>query len=161
EMNAPILATPERDRAWPIYRRAFLSTTPWPTDITCESPSSPGWSALVRYIASNQEALRLYRTAAEKPVLGMVVLTIPVLYVQRHSREFPDRNVPPPPDNSDNPPVIGAVLPNLHVMRFGSRMLRIDALEAAQTGDGARVLADISAMLAIADQCTQQTPLIA
>src|SRR5262249_10522981 len=59
------------------------------------------------------------------------------------------------------PPVIGTLFPNLSVMRFGSRMLRIDALQAAQRGDATRVVADITAMLAMADQCAQQTPLIA
>lgn len=163
EMNAPILATPEEDRAWPIYRRAFLATTPWPNEAgsNAESPSSPGWPALLKYIASNQEAMRHYREAAAKPALGMVVSTNPDLEVQRHNQEFPDRFEPPPPDESDNPPVIGILFPNLHVMRFGSRLLRVDALESAQRGDGARVLADITAMLAMADQCTQQTPLIA
>ncbi len=162
EFNAPILATPEHDRAWPIYRQAFLTTTPWPNDaeIRCESPSSPGWSTLVQYIAANQAALRLYREAAAKPVLGMVISTTPDLEVQRHNQEFPDRFEPPPPDTSDNPPVIGMLFPNLQVMRFGSRMLRVDALEAAQRGDGPRVLADITAMLAMADHCAGQPTLI-
>lgn len=161
ELNAPILATPEHDRAWPIYRRAYLSTTPWPNGVRSESPASPDWPTVVQYVSENHEALRLYRDAAAKPAMGMVVSTSPDLEVQRHNQEFPERFVPPPPDKSDNPPIIGALLPNLSVMRFGSRMLRIDALDAADKGDGPRVLADISAMLAMADQCTQQKPLMA
>jgi len=162
EMNAPILSTPEQDRAWPIYRKAFLATTPWPNDagITCESPTSPGWSTLVHYIASNQEALRLYREAAAKPDLAMVISTNPDLDVQRHNQEFPERFVPPSPDTSDNPPVVGALFPNLQVMRFGGRLLKIDALLAAEQSDGPRVVADITAMLAMADHCAQQSPLI-
>jgi len=163
EFNAPILATPERDRAWPIYRRAYLSTTPWPKDLggDAESPASPEWPTVVQYVASNQEALRLYREAAAKPAMGMVVSTSPDLEVQRHNQEFPDSLVPTPPDKTDNPPIIGALFPNLAVIRFGSRMLRIDALDAARQVDGARVVADITAALAMADHCSQQKPLIA
>lgn len=163
EFNAPILATPEQDRAWPIYRRAFLATSPWPKDeeINCESPTSPGWTKLVEYIAANQDALQLYREAAAKPALGMALSNDADVEVQRHNQEFPMPSVSAPPvDKADNPPLISVLLPNLSPMRFGGRLLRADALLAAEQGDGKRAVDDISAMLAMADHCAGQPTLI-
>jgi hypothetical protein len=49
EYNAPILAVPEQDRAWPLYRQGALSIGQWPEFVQFEhsTPGCKGWESLV------------------------------------------------------------------------------------------------------------------
>jgi len=163
EFNAPILAIPEADRAWPTYRRAYLAAGKWPTErwVESEGPSSPDWERLGGYLAANNESLRLYREAAAKPALGAVLSTATDEELSRHLEDPVSRNAPiHAVEESENPPFVAVLLPYLRPLRFGSRMLRIDTLLAAEQGDGPRVVENVLAMLAMADHCAEPPLLI-
>lgn len=174
ELNAPILAIPERDRAWPLYREAYLALTP----LTDGSPSSFGLPAegepprlvdslgawalrpeeldrAAAYLRRNAGALDTLRRAAARPAMGLPISDAFDLELVRHAQVLglsPDadlsnyRTTP-----SENPSLIATVMPDLAYMRQMARLLATDARIAADGPDAERAAADILAILAMAD----------
>jgi hypothetical protein len=149
EFNAPALAIPEEQRAWPIYRRAALSTNRWPViGEANETPRGRRWAEARAFVESSGEAVRLYRLAASTPDVGVIFSTRADAELENRWRTTPSPIELPPP--SENPPAIGILLPQASVLREGARLLAIDAFIAAETGDAQRVVDDLAAMLSIA-----------
>ena len=162
EMNAPIRAIPEQDRAWPLYREAYLATAKWPEiDQRHFHPGSEHWPELAAFVERQADVLRLYREAAAKPHLGRPSDTIgdPEVYA-RHGGipGLAGRAKLGPAE--DNPMVISIVLPQLQVLREAARLLAIDARAAAIAGDGARTFEDMQAMLGIVEHAAETPTLI-
>ncbi|MBX3322775.1 MAG: hypothetical protein KF757_07270 [Phycisphaeraceae bacterium] len=160
ELNAPTLASNPQDRAWPLYleaKRQFGQLPTFLTDYTQPQPGRPGdanWDQMVAWLEGNAEALELVRQAAAKPLVG-------VIYGSRMDEEFARiqaevQNRPFKPEDLgqhiENPMVIGLLLPHLSEMRQFSLRLRWHALHAASRGESEVYIADIEAMLGIAEQ---------
>lgn len=168
EMNVPVLAVPESERGWPLYIEAKKQFGPLPEFLLTsrhDEPTRPGdegWEDLAAWLDSHAAALETVRVAASKPVMGYVLragidpelgrameLTVPGYQFEQHLE---------PTD--ENPVVVGVLLPHLGEMRQLAKRLRSDAHLAASRGDGGRFVADIRAMLGIADQMLQEQFLI-
>lgn len=168
ELNAPVLASRSEDRAWPLYIRARIEFGAMPDFmLNSDHPDprrvgEPGWDQMIQWLDAHEGALKTVREAASKPVLGYVLrsttdpefakaleLTTP------HYKHDPSAEV-----ESENPMLIGVLLPHLGEMRRSSRWLTADANLALSRGDGDRYLADVRALLGMARQAAQDEFLI-
>ncbi|MCK4342054.1 MAG: hypothetical protein KAY37_10065 [Phycisphaerae bacterium] len=170
ELNTPVLATPEDERAWPLYRQAFLALPPGFKDVVEDHPDPAGadWEKIAAYVTANQEAVRLLRAGARKPHLGYVLspgqdteLVDQLTNLNILTHGFVSEESGAEATVADNPPLLGAMLYDLSVLRSGAKLLRADAHIAAQVGDGDRFLADMTALLRIAEQATERPFVIA
>lgn len=158
ELNAPILAVPESDRAWPIYRKAVLSTAPlsdagleiWPP-----MPSDEIWPEAAAWIEQNHPLIREVWRAGEKPCFG-------AFYSDLHDPgiELRDPDSQPPGPASGNPAVLDLYYPWLGKCRAIARWLKADATFAAVQGDGSRGARDIVACYRLAEQLSGDKPQI-
>ncbi len=74
ELNAPIAAIAEADRAWPLYRQAVAAVPKLPDVLTARwgriRTGDPEWPDAVAYLEQCRAALELVRLGAAKPGLG-------------------------------------------------------------------------------------------
>lgn len=163
EINATINKVPEPDRAWPLYRSAYLAQPRIPKAIIENfpgiSPQDPAWPAAVAYIKECEPALDLIRRAASRPSMGRPlsnVLTdfesdVHSFWLSGFDMEKARTEAQAQADSftlvpDTNPELIGVLLPHLGTLRHFARLLAFDAKLAATTGDAARVHADLQAL---------------
>lgn len=183
EINAPILARPANQNAWPVYMQALrkLGTVPaalneqlkdadgrpLPTtagehaDMWPQRVGDPRWPQAAAYIDSKSEALALVRTAAAMPALGYTLSDqIPRDYeqltAQRAGTPLPSPAAPP----NTNPELFAVLMPYLGEFRGLARTLTVDARRAVEMNDGERFVADVRAMLGMARQSEELESLI-
>jgi hypothetical protein len=159
ELNAPIRATATGDRAWPLYLQAKIEfgTTPDFMNDGGPDPLRPGdanWDRWAQWLGEHDRALRTLRTAAAKPTIGNLYRPTMDPDLERALVITNPRYAPPPGEDREiqNPLVIGLLLPHLGEMRQDARRLRADAAIAAGTGDRARFIADVGALLGMGEQ---------
>jgi hypothetical protein len=163
EVNARALASPEPDRAWPLYKRAILASVAQPpgfyegVDWHVLSPSHPRWGEVVTYLRAIEPTLELTRAAAERPVFGMPLVDSGDPDVHAHTyKRFGDPDLVYRPEKPrENPPLFELLIPELSEMRRLARNLQADARVAAAEKDGARVVADVRAIVGIAEHLMQ------
>ena len=158
EVNATAAAVPADNRAWDVYREALLALGEMPKEIT-GGPTYPGsekWDEAASYIEQHGEAMELIRAGAARPGLGYVV----GYGIDDADRLlWPDMPVADEID-ADHSGGMGAVLlPYLDSMSRLSWLLAMDALRAAELGDGSLATANIEAITGIARQ-TIEVPFI-
>ncbi|KPK75987.1 MAG: hypothetical protein AMS25_17800 [Gemmatimonas sp. SM23_52] len=163
ELNAPVQAVPEEERAWPLYQEAFLATGEFPRYDKLD-PSDENWAALTAFAERNTEAVRLYWAAGRKPRLGRVhhaggdpesdELS------WRHKDKPADFEPATPVPAEENPPFISVLLPELSPLREGSALLVVDAHVAALAGDAERAYEDIETTFRIAEHVSEMPFLI-
>ncbi|MHC5023854.1 MAG: hypothetical protein ACYTGG_08070, partial [Planctomycetota bacterium] len=148
DINAPVRALAERERAWPIYREAMLALPAAPM-ISAEGPPRPGdpdWPAIASYLEDNASILAQVRAASSRPGLG---------YEYGYGTDEADEALFGPAASSfENMEagLYGVLLPQLSKLRMLGGVLRDDALRAAADGDIDMALADITALLNLARQ---------
>ncbi|MFM9170052.1 MAG: HAAS signaling domain-containing protein, partial [Phycisphaerales bacterium] len=151
------------DDAWPLYRRAFLALGLAVDDpermsegakAVGEEPYAgmPEWNAAVAWLEApeRQVALGTLRTAAARPVFGFPTAREldaedTRLFGEDAARQM--REVLATRDDPTKFPMYGVLLPQLARVRSAARMLAIDALRAAELGEGDRFVDDIEAMV--------------
>ena len=166
EINAPARATPADQRAWPLYRQALMTLTGNSRRILRYHRTPDGGTPEERaaYLESNLNAVHLIRRAAELPHCGAILSPEPDEELAVTMRELgmpggfknedrPRRTAP------DNPPLLMLRTDSLAVLRQCARLLHLDTREAIHIGDGARLTADLDAILNIADHASE-TPLV-
>jgi len=162
ELNAPVLAIPEDDRAWPLYRQAYLATSEWPEHKDL-SPRAANWPELATFAEKNAEALHLYRAAAQKPHFGRIYCAgwgpEAEELVHRHRDKRPEPDTLPTPPDEENPAFLSVQFPELVVVREAARLLTIDAHVAALAGNGSRACEDVEAILRIVEHASE-TPML-
>lgn len=163
EMNARAIAVPEDERAWPLVREAMLAINADRTDgfdLYGVRSGEGGWDTFRPILESHAASLDLLRAAAHKPGLG---------YLAGHqvSREdwplfYPSQPYEPPssaagagPSSSMNTSLMNVLLPHLSVIRKASAWLKSDTSLALERGDGDRAVANLQAMLALAEQAAE------
>lgn len=157
QLNAPILALPADERAWPRYLEALRAFGAEPTvlshDPVPEKPGDPAWPTYAKWLQSKAHAFAILREAAARPHLGFVYRhdLEPALVEIMEARRPGYQHQPGP--EVDNPLVIGLLLPHLGEMRRMARWTRADARLAAREGDRERFLRDVDAMLGMGEQC--------
>lgn len=161
ELNAPGLAVPESDRAWPMYLDALRvlrvppkkllqnSENPWPS-----KPGHPLWPEAAAYIDSVQSGIDLLARAADKPTLGYPLSNaVPRDFATLRNELNDYRPLPGVPEfdiPDDNPQLIGVLLPHLGEFRSFARSLVVDARRALELQDPDRFVRDIRTMLGLA-----------
>jgi hypothetical protein len=159
QLNAVAAAVPEADRAWPVYRTALIALGDMP-DFEGLSrkplPGEPGWAIAEEYLAANAEALATARSAAAMPGLG---------YIVRNGIAEEDFALWPEEADIDrtgedywSDSLISILLPHLSELRNLARALALDTHRAAAADDGAMVVENIEAMLAMAVH-VRETPI--
>lgn len=174
ELNAKILAVPESERAWPLYREAILmlgAVGPEPTfqdeqrrprTITSKDPE---WGQMVAYAERARPALDLVVRGAEKgasgrPYVGQVEpdLARAIDSFIGFEAGFTASN---PAQPVENPPLIGVHLPELNPLRrAGALLCEVLAVEAARVGDTAGFERSVSAVIGMAGQLTTRGTLV-
>lgn len=163
EWNAPSLAVPENERAWPIYRTAVLGQhgeVP-AYEMADLDPASPNWAALNTYVADNDSTLELCRRAAAMPQLG-AVLDAKVDSDLLQALGFAEAGRSSAPASVSDNPDFRAVQtpPQCTALRGVGRLLALDARIAAVGGDAQRTAADIAALHGVVEHAFQLRLLI-
>ena len=155
ELNARILATPEDQRAWPLYRQAILMTNKVPStddEPAHLRPGSEEWEAWRTYLDENADSLALMREAAARPYAGAPYRAKPDRELLAHFSGSTGPIADTGDDSvSESPALLFVTLPFLRVYRTAGHMLAMDALIAAQRGDGGRVHEDLAALFSLAE----------
>lgn len=156
DMNAVALAVPREQRAWPIYREAFLSLPrlddpawkglqdKWPEI----KPADEQWSLMLAYLQQAQPAIASIRRAAVMEHAAYIV----------GAGSGPDPKDPgglAEPPSSANPMLLGVLIPHMSSYRQMARLLKADILVGLDAHDAPRVAADLHAMLGIARHSTE------
>lgn len=156
ELNAPALAVPRDQRAWPIYREAFLSlpnlqdehwgalANQWPE---CK-PSDAAWPLMLEYLAQSKGAIESIRRAAAMEHAAFLISS-------KTSLDGRDPGGIAEPARDENAMLIGVLIPNLSAYRQMARLLKADLLVARTANDPARAAADLHAMLGLARHSTE------
>jgi hypothetical protein len=160
ELNAPIRAIPEEDRAWPLYQEAFQLLGELPGHDRLK-PGDENWPALVACAQQHAEAIELLHAAAQKPRYGRVYTTATDLPQDRTAAGAGDRADDERAGRSagDKPPFIGLSLPGLGPLRQAAKLMTIDAHIAAQAGDGERACRDLETIFQFAEH-TSESPFL-
>ncbi|MEE8459111.1 MAG: hypothetical protein V3S08_04525 [Phycisphaerales bacterium] len=148
-VNAETLAAPPADRAWPEYRAAILSLQRPPelSSRRTPRPGEPGWEVVEAYLVGSRSALERIRAGAARPVLGY---EIGFAIAPQDSQLWPDRaGMAKPPKR---PPLWGVLMPHLAEMRHLVPFMVDDTRRAAFHGEPETALANIEAMLSMAEQ---------
>ncbi|MCE7974100.1 MAG: hypothetical protein DYG92_07205 [Leptolyngbya sp. PLA1] len=159
ELNAQVLATPEGERAWPLYLRAIPAFGEQPAWFDQES-SERSASEVDEWVRSKGHAFEMAREAASKRMLGAVLSSrLQPEYIAALRASGREGSVDEGP-GPENPLMMGVLLPHLGEMRRIARYLNEDLSLAAREGDGARFIADVRALLGMAGQNARDPMLI-
>jgi hypothetical protein len=159
ELNVSVLATPEDQRAWPMYLRTIAAFGEEPNWLGMDAGERDE-AVVEAWVRSKGSALGLARAAAAKPTLGAVLSsTLEPEYIEA-LRAAGREGALNQPRGPENPLVMGVLLPHLGEMRRIARYLNEDLALAARHGDSARFIADVRALLGIAAQSTRDPMLI-
>lgn len=176
QLNAAITSVPKQDRAWPLYREALLSfeannaaldrfyaELPDPVAAARDeassrvlnevTPTDAEWPQLVAWCNENQASISLVRAASAKRAFGFVL-------GRGNDADDPALKWDFSHDAKGGPLSQGALAGSLYVvpvpylnrMRVLSDVLKADARVATHAGDGQRAIADILAIIGMADQ---------
>ena len=149
EANATAAEVPADNRAWDLYREALLALGEMPREIR-GGPTYPGaenWDVAASYIEQHGEAMELIREGAARPGLG---------YLVGYAIDDADRLLWPDMPVTDEiaigfqPGLTAVILTYLDSMSRLSWLLAMDALRAAELGDGPLAVANIEAITGMA-----------
>lgn len=154
ELNAPVLATPESERAWTVYRQAVMDIQPvyrahegW-DNIETPAPGSPEFAKAKEAINAFAPHLARIRAATEMPNFGYVLSDSfdRELYRATH----PGAQIADLPPPTENPRLLDVLLEPMQHMRRATRALALESRLAVAQGDGQRATDNIVAMLGMA-----------
>ncbi|MEM8738924.1 MAG: hypothetical protein AAGG38_10680 [Planctomycetota bacterium] len=179
-LNAPALAVPAEDRAWPIYREAWTDTgladietlDPLflPDHANYVRPDQPGGNEAVAFLRRHAPLLRAARAAADKPGFGLAVSfegdwderDARALWGQdwaEHAAASQDDRPESATQATTQNSLLGVLLPQLGRMRTTARILGADTVHAAHQRDADRVLANLAALRSLAHH-SAETPVV-
>lgn len=179
-MNAAAQAVSEDDRAWTIYREAFLrhdfrnldhhALHVWrePGKRGLVRPNDETWPEAVALLEARRDLLDAFRRGGAKLGLGFPVgFDWNFQGDDRLALFGPDRQEVEPPGPRKNramalgdESLIGILLPNLGFMRWMTDYLAVDLHYAAEQGDTDRAMRDIQALLGMSRQSRENPTLI-
>lgn len=144
----------DAERAWPLYREAILKLgkDKFDDEWMDDGPTGKDWNKGVEVLKRHEASLALIREGAKRPRLGSLLgdpadraAELAVGQDSIFSKQSAD----------DNEALIEALLPAIDVLRNVARVLEADAKLAAVSGDGATALADLTALVSLAEQTFQ------
>ncbi len=156
EYNAQVRPVPESQRAWPLYIQAYQEADQFPEELARLhiNPSGEGWDRLVAFSAANAEAIRLYRLAASRPQLGMMLGDTGGILTGVPQQAGTSGTAGLEPTAKDSPALLDLRLPNLVVFPHAARLLQIHGYEALRQADVGQALADIVALFGMAEHAS-------
>jgi len=173
DLNAPLRAIAESDRAWPIYREALLAMELLPQQQSAADalrPGDEGWDGVLAWLERNEAFIARVREASMMPALGYIPSTA------HHPEDMPlwnrtvaeagtarsavDQPQEPVRDNLLADSMMAVLLPHLAHFRRVSGILVTDAFRAAEEGDGEIMAADLRAAFAMSEQLREVPYLI-
>jgi hypothetical protein len=155
KVNAPSLAVPEDQRAWPRYREIILRLPVSPAvmrdALSTAEVGTESWNEAAAYVRAQAALLSEVRTAASSPRSGVILSTKPDF----DARARPGAKPEPAGQPLKRPDVLegsiyGIGMPSLGVFRELARILGFDARLAASEGDSVRALGNIRALQGLA-----------
>lgn len=165
------MAPEGQEAAWPHYKRALEWLTALRHSTNADiaemealqaalraNSGDPAWPQAVALVQQHRDQMAQLRQAAALPTLGFK----PSIGTSPEDADYfgVDWQVEEAENASAEFPAFAMLLPQLLEIRQGARLLRLDALEAAQAGDGARVVQDVQAMMRMAAHASQVPLLI-
>lgn len=172
--NKVALAVPEAERAWPIYREALLELDRDRAGKVLNMkglyPTGESWDEAAKLLMDSQPTLITARRASAMSHLGYVRTNRindedrelwPKQY-EAAAKSSAEGNESALAQGAESPDtfVMSTQLPHMAELRRLARVLQLDALHAAELGDGDRVAADLAGMLGMARQFHQSPTLI-
>lgn len=171
KINEPSLKVPLGQRAWPVYREAYLSIRnegdgAWPKDERGHI-SSGGYTramtteertAAANFARSHQSQVAEIRRASSMSRSGFVVSRAP----QGASASSPSlaEQYEGEREGTGDGSVYGMLLPQLAAYRQCGRVLVMDTMRACEDGDGNAAVADVRALIGISRHASEDGTLI-
>ena len=162
DVNAVAAAVPQKDRAWPVYREAFIHMGTIPQDVTrCEGPADYRWPQTIAFLDSHKSELEQIRLAAAMDGLGYVS----GLQYNEADRPLLDpegKNEEAHPDEHSTSviPMVEILRPQLGYLNQAAQLLQLQSLQQLESGSADGVIANIRAILGIATHTGEQESLI-
>lgn len=157
ELNAPALAVPEQDRAWPLYREAFFKLTPRPEGIdmvdgtyVAITDADPRKEVYASYLRASGPALDQLALAVQKPHFGYIMTYTPDEEFDAHLARVWNVPVATVGVSTEPPQLLEVLLPSMSRLRGFARLAHADAELAAAEGDRERVMRDLRIQLGMA-----------
>jgi len=186
KLNQRVSRSDLADRAWPVYREAWLNIGYQPGDLDKDSfavrvssiygemreGNDVRWSEAVELIRENQVFLQEIRRGADYKVLGLRLHTWILDYDKRDRQLFFSESevkaattiIAGDPDGviqlANWEPMVSVRMDYLPIMKWMIYVLCLDMRLAAEEGDGARIVADYRAILGISRQCREHQLII-
>lgn len=168
ELNAPLAAVSENQRAWPIYREALFAVSKdvprhW-SDNERQYERVLHVPEVVDHIVRQEPMLRRVREAAKLTSLGFTLADAAPpedrrLRTRRNAWENDRRPESPEEQPSENPALLNVLLTAGSEIRELSRLLAAHAIVSANRGDMSVAVEDISAIFGMARQ-VREIPLL-
>ncbi len=164
EVNATILAVPEEQRAWPLYREALLAleVSPLPAFEVNQwvvlPADAPQWVDAERVLRRLGATLELVRRGARQPHLGFP-LTLDVDWdLERHFESISLGGAPEPlwDKSPEVRPIFYGSAGRRSYLSPVPELVEADARLAQIDGDADRLTADLIALVGIADQYARE-----
>lgn len=180
ELNRPVLATPLADRAWPIYRDAWIKARLWELkddalylkdedgkEGRSLRPGDAAWPEAAALLRQQKPLLDAMREGGLKPSLGWELKSggFNAFTPEERTALTGSADLHAPPAASSRADqlmaqsLLSVLLPHLSRIRQTANLLAADMRLAASEGDAARVLASYRALIGMARQCIQ-TPIV-
>ncbi len=157
DLNASVPATPESERAWPLYLEAMLQWTVPPNARALRWgiawPGDPDFDRLVEENAANQRTIATVRLAAHQPTMGLALSATADAAVDEHLDERHWSPTPEPVPAVE--PALWATVTRLSRLEQMGGLLVRDACIALQRGDGPAVVTDLEDTVAVARHADQ------
>jgi hypothetical protein len=173
ELNAKILAVPESERAWPLYREAILmlgAVGPVPElkddqgNVREISPVDAEWPQMVAYAERAKPALELIVRGAERAELGSPYRAHVEPELSKAIAVFGGGSgalSSAPAEPVTNPTLIAVLLPEVTPLRrVAMLMCEVVAVEAARTGNAVKYEQSVSGVLGLAAQLMRRGTMI-
>lgn len=161
EINAEIDSIPKHERAWPRYRKALLAIqepdwhehnigpVPWAARYLEENPE--GWQQALRFVELHRAQLKEVREAAKLPSLALHI---------SDGVKPDDAPLFGEHPSTDSPMVITWLLPEVRSLLRLSFYLTIDFRRSVQRQDSNLAMANLLAVIGIAEHMCQRPTLV-
>lgn len=154
-LNRPILAAPEEQRGWPVYRQAILligerekkGAVEQLNQIIDAKPGSEHWAKVGPWLKEHEKVVELTRQGAQRPMVGFIL-----------GREGSIRDPEVYPDEAKLPPrkeegvVVALPLHYRNELRLLADFVAQDARVAREQRDPGRMMKDLEALLKLPPQ---------
>ena len=163
KMNETAAAIPEDERAWPLYRAAGIAfnknSEPTPEIdgryVTPTWVGDAGWDAYAAWLELHDETLDLIRQGTMKAGVGYINGN----RIAEEDKELWPEQYEKTKGNTDSS-LSNMLFPQLGQMRSMARLLKYDAIAAAEGGDGSRCIQDVKSILRLGTHTREHSTVI-